>query len=150
MWPDLMSRWVSYMIYGKDQSNYLFWAILSTEKLVYTDLLELDLYYVSYPFKVRYFLAMNFKFEKKENSTNILFFLHVSFFSYFDWNLIFFVALQHYIAWIGRRAATYRLRTAKRTDKRVRIMNEIIQAIQVIKMYTWEKSFARVVDKIRK
>lgn len=53
-------------------------------------------------------------------------------------------------AWIGKRAATYRLKTAKRTDRRVRIMNEIIQGIQVIKMYTWEKSFAKVVDKIRK
>lgn len=55
-----------------------------------------------------------------------------------------------FLAWIGRRAAIYRLRTAKRTDRRVRIMNEIIQAIQVIKMYTWEKAFAQLVDNIRK
>lgn len=54
------------------------------------------------------------------------------------------------LAWIGRLAATYRLRTAKRTDRRVRIMNEIIQAIQVIKMYTWEKPFAQIVDEIRR
>lgn len=54
------------------------------------------------------------------------------------------------LAWIGRLAATYRLRTAKRTDCRVRIMNEIIQAIQVIKMYTWEKPFAQMVDEIRR
>lgn len=56
----------------------------------------------------------------------------------------------YFIAWIGSRAAVYRFRTAKRTDRRVRIMNEIIQAIQVIKMYTWEKSFANMVDSIRK
>ncbi|XP_037030669.1 multidrug resistance-associated protein 4-like [Bradysia coprophila] len=61
--------------------------------------------------------------------------------------LLCFIPLQ---TWIGKRAATYRMRTAKRTDRRVRIMNEIIQGIQVIKMYTWEKSFAKVVDKIRK
>lgn len=51
---------------------------------------------------------------------------------------------------MGKKAATFRLKTATRTDRRVKIMNEIIQGIQVIKMYTWEKSFASVVDKIRK
>lgn len=47
-------------------------------------------------------------------------------------------------------AAKFRLSTANRTDRRVRIMNEIIQAIQVIKMYTWERTFARHVDEIRR
>lgn len=42
------------------------------------------------------------------------------------------------------------MQTAKRTDKRCRFMNEIIQGIQVIKMYTWESSFAKIVDTIRR
>lgn len=62
---------------------------------------------------------------------------------------IFFIPFGH-AAWIGKKAAQLRLRTTKRTDFRVKIMNEIILGIQVIKMYTWEKSFATMVDKIRK
>lgn len=61
--------------------------------------------------------------------------------------LLSFVPLQTYM---GKKAAKFRLSTAIRTDKRVRFMNEIIQGIQVIKMYTWEKSFASVVDKVRR
>lgn len=51
--------------------------------------------------------------------------------------------------YIGKLAATLRLKTALRTDERVRFMNEIVQGIQVIKMYTWEKPFAKVVAMAR-
>ncbi|KXJ70399.1 probable multidrug resistance-associated protein lethal(2)03659 [Aedes albopictus] len=61
--------------------------------------------------------------------------------------LLSFLPLQ---AWIGKKAATFRMRAAKRTDVRVRFMNEIIQGIQVIKMYTWENSFAKMVDDVRR
>ncbi|XP_058839985.1 ATP-binding cassette sub-family C member 4-like [Topomyia yanbarensis] len=61
--------------------------------------------------------------------------------------LLSFIPLQ---AWIGKKAATYRMKAAKRTDSRVRFMNEIIQGIQVIKMYTWESSFAKMVKQIRR
>lgn len=54
------------------------------------------------------------------------------------------------LAWIGKRSGTLRMRSAKRTDFRVKVMNEIILGIQVIKMYAWENSFAKMVDRIRK
>jgi ATP-binding cassette subfamily C (CFTR/MRP) protein 4 len=52
--------------------------------------------------------------------------------------------------YLGKRTAFYRRRTAVKTDQRVRLMNEIITGIQVIKMYTWEKPFAKLVELARK
>lgn len=55
-----------------------------------------------------------------------------------------------FAAWIGKKSGQLRVKNTKRTDIRVKIMNEILLGIQVIKMYAWEKSFAKMVDKIRK
>lgn len=51
--------------------------------------------------------------------------------------------------YITKLTANYRLQNADRTGKRIRVMNEVIQGIQIIKMYAWEHSFANVVDIIR-
>lgn len=51
---------------------------------------------------------------------------------------------------MGRGFSKFRARTAKRTDERVRLMNEIILAMRIIKMYAWEKPFKRLVYIARK
>ncbi|XP_046447926.1 ATP-binding cassette sub-family C member 4-like [Daphnia pulex] len=61
--------------------------------------------------------------------------------------LILFVPLQ---SWMGKVFSKLRLETAKRTDERIRTMNEIISAMRVIKMYTWEKPFAKLISDCRR
>lgn len=42
------------------------------------------------------------------------------------------------------------LLSAQRTDERLRLMNELIAGVQIIKMYAWEIPFSQIVEKNRK
>jgi len=53
-------------------------------------------------------------------------------------------------SWTGKLASKFRLQTAIRTDERVRLMDEIVNGIQVIKLYAWEKSFKKLIAFARK
>lgn len=46
--------------------------------------------------------------------------------------------------------SVFRAETAVLTDDRIRRMNEVISGIRVIKMFGWEKSFASLVDEVRR
>ncbi|KAF5303208.1 hypothetical protein FQA39_LY10121 [Lamprigera yunnana] len=61
--------------------------------------------------------------------------------------LILSVPLQ---AFVSRLTSKYRLKTAAETDKRISVTQEILTAIKVIKMYTWELFFYNTISKLRK
>ncbi|XP_017117181.1 probable multidrug resistance-associated protein lethal(2)03659 [Drosophila elegans] len=60
--------------------------------------------------------------------------------------MLLFIPLQMYL---GNKISALRLKTALRTDKRMRMMTELISGIQVIKMYAWELPFERMVEYAR-
>nr|XP_023018987.1 probable multidrug resistance-associated protein lethal(2)03659 [Leptinotarsa decemlineata] len=65
--------------------------------------------------------------------------------------IAYLVGLFRYkVMYLAKLVSKYRLRTATRTDERVRLMNEIVSGIQVIKMYTWEKQFSKLTEIIRR
>lgn len=54
------------------------------------------------------------------------------------------------VGFLGTRTAHYRKQTAEKSDERVRLMKEIIMGMEVIKMYTWEKPFRKIIDAVRR
>ncbi|XP_039260712.2 ATP-binding cassette sub-family C member 4-like isoform X1 [Styela clava] len=61
--------------------------------------------------------------------------------------LVLFMILQIFN---GRIFGKLRAMTAVLTDERIRLMNEVITGIRLIKMNSWEKSFAKLVSKVRR
>ncbi|QQP37021.1 ATP-binding cassette sub-family C member 4, partial [Caligus rogercresseyi] len=51
--------------------------------------------------------------------------------------------------WMSQQFFQLRIIVAQKTDRRVRIINEILEGIRVIKMYAWEYSFMDMVNKAR-
>ncbi|XP_068165847.1 ATP-binding cassette sub-family C member 4-like isoform X1 [Antennarius striatus] len=53
-------------------------------------------------------------------------------------------------SWFGKMFGHFRTKTAIFSDRRIRIMNEVLSGIRIIKMYTWEKPFAALVAEVRR
>lgn len=54
------------------------------------------------------------------------------------------------LAYTGTLSSKFRHRIALRTDIRVRLMDEIVNGVQVIKMYAWEKPFTKLISEARR
>lgn len=54
------------------------------------------------------------------------------------------------VVWTGRTFSRLRTKTAQLTDERIRMTNEIIAGIRIIKMYAWEKPFNKLVEQCRR
>uniref|UniRef100_A0A3Q1C9L1 Multidrug resistance-associated protein 4 n=1 Tax=Amphiprion ocellaris TaxID=80972 RepID=A0A3Q1C9L1_AMPOC len=52
--------------------------------------------------------------------------------------------------WFGKLFGIFRSKTAVLTDSRIRIMNEVVSGIRIIKMYAWEKPFSALVAEVRR
>ncbi|XP_014360452.2 ATP-binding cassette sub-family C member 4 [Papilio machaon] len=53
-------------------------------------------------------------------------------------------------AYLSNLQGKFRGKIANRTDERVKVMSELVNGVQVIKMYAWEKPFEKLVDKLRR
>lgn len=51
---------------------------------------------------------------------------------------------------MGNLFSKFRARSAQLSDERVRLMNEFIPAMRVIKMYAWEEPFSKMIGRVRK
>ncbi len=65
------------------------------------------------------------------------------------WNKFIGVNFWLFLGWMGREFSRLRMKTARRTDERLRTMNEIISGMRVIKLYTWEKPFGKLIELCR-
>ncbi|RZC40830.1 uncharacterized protein BDFB_005146, partial [Asbolus verrucosus] len=64
--------------------------------------------------------------------------------------VIFFLIVLPIQVLIGKMAYSYRLASSKKTDDRLELIQEILSAIKIIKMYTWEKYFEKKISLARK
>lgn len=60
--------------------------------------------------------------------------------------LVLLIPINGYIA---RKSKTLHLKLMKKKDERVKLMNEVLSGIKILKLYAWEPSFQKQILKIR-
>lgn len=53
------------------------------------------------------------------------------------------------LAIVAKITMKTKLKTLARSDERIRLIQEVLSTMQVIKIYTWENYFRKLVDTIR-
>jgi ATP-binding cassette subfamily C (CFTR/MRP) protein 4 len=64
--------------------------------------------------------------------------------------ILFFLVVLPVQMFIGAMAYKLRLECSGRTDERLELIKEVLSAIKVVKMYTWEKFFEKKIGDARK
>ncbi|KAL3285857.1 hypothetical protein HHI36_000377 [Cryptolaemus montrouzieri] len=63
--------------------------------------------------------------------------------------IIWFIMTMFLQSYVAKVAGLYRTKIGKKTDKRLKIMEELLTGIQVIKMYAWERTFSKFIESCR-
>lgn len=58
--------------------------------------------------------------------------------------------LSFFSVFLGRKVSRLTSVSAQKTDNRLRLMNQIINGVEVIKMYVWEVPYSLLVEKARR
>ena len=69
---------------------------------------------------------------------------------YFQSGFAVMIVLIPLNAVVTKNVATLEVRQMKTKDERVKLMNEILSGMKVLKLYAWEPSFEEQVQKIRR
>ena len=62
----------------------------------------------------------------------------------------FFLLVSVYNSIVASKAGKIRNKAAAQTDKRLKVIKEIVTGIRVVKMYAWEWNFRDLIAKIRR
>uniref|UniRef100_A0A0U9HY04 Putative ABCC protein n=1 Tax=Chrysomela populi TaxID=154003 RepID=A0A0U9HY04_CHRPP len=62
----------------------------------------------------------------------------------------FFLVIIPLQVYVGKKASAMRIRSARKTDERLQLTTETLNAIKIIKMYSWEKFFETKIHDVRK
>ncbi|XP_068082935.1 probable multidrug resistance-associated protein lethal(2)03659 [Anabrus simplex] len=70
--------------------------------------------------------------------------------TFIDFEQVFLITPFAFSGYIGCLLGKLKKVTATSTDERMKLMNEFVSGIKVIKMYAWERAFSRLITSIRK